>query len=424
MLPAIDSPRPAAVSSTKESMREWRHAVDEEAGARKRIAKLKRELHRKKLLQSEAAARQRREHEAAALRDRLAEARGAKTSEAAASLEAASEESVMELSERFNAQLLLSTERGSSGEATVRVTWYALFKDVDTNDSGKITYDEFLSAIRRKDCLNLSADALSDEQALALWKALDEDGNGHISHGEWGHFMKRGQPAAAESARQRLIAMRAAAKRKADAEADVHAGRHVTALLAAEPAASEAELKEYSGLLNAALRRITADGEQGEQLVWFRLFKAVDYNGSGLIDYFEYVTEPTHSLTSCKRIAHAGCMLVDCFEVVTKQDGAHSAPSAFSARSTSESCRTGACHQVRDDCARAAAPRARAAERRGPAAAVEGARREWQRHDLGGRVGPLHAPRRADAGHAAARAHAGEARRGRRQGAAREHPAV
>ena len=42
----------------------------------------------------------------------------------------------------------------------------------------------------------------------------------------------------------------------------------------------------YSALFNDALRRVMPPDDVANG--WFKLFKAVDFNQSGLIDYFEY----------------------------------------------------------------------------------------------------------------------------------------
>ena len=227
-------------------MAEYRKAAHAEAETRKKIARLKRELHRKKQLQADTDTRRRRELQASTLRTSLDEIKGKHVSLAAASVDAANDAEVVALSELFNGQLLLGTERGSSGEAGVRATWYSCFNGVDTDHTGRIIFDEFLRAVRSTDHLNLGPSKLSDAKVLSLWKALDEDASGTLSAGEWGHFMKRGAPAATQSARQRLFQQRLAAQQMLSREMDVRAGRHLEAEFASERAATEAELRECS----------------------------------------------------------------------------------------------------------------------------------------------------------------------------------
>jgi Ca2+-binding EF-hand superfamily protein/DNA-directed RNA polymerase subunit F len=269
-------------------MRDFHAADESEREAKRRITRLKREIQRAKLRQADAEARQRRQEEVRAFRARLSEIRGTNIAEAHADIEPATEGDVTSLSELFNASLLLSTERGASGEAAVRLTWYETFKLIDTNRSGLISFDEFRDACRHRKMLAIAPDRISDTQLIALWKALDLNGNGTISAGEWGHFMMRGAPAAAESARQRLFRLRLAHQRKFKADADARSGRDLAVLFADITPASESELNLYATQFHSALRRMTGPREVDN--VWFRLFRTVDLNDSGLIDFQEFET--------------------------------------------------------------------------------------------------------------------------------------
>ena len=373
-LPAIsptNSPRPAAVSS--QALSEWKTAASEEAKTRKRIAKLKRELARKRQLQSLSDAQRTRYINAEALRDQVNEAKGAKVAADVAHVEPASDEEVRALSELFNTQLLPSTP------TTPRITWYTLFKHVDNNNSGRIGFDEFVAIIRPdacnlRRCLSLKPDQLSDDRIRSLWRVLDEDGDGTISAGEFGHFMRKGQAAAAESARARLFAARLAAQRRQNAEADAYAGRDLSAQLrASEEELSDAELHNLSELFNRCLAKVTAPDAVES---WFRLFKIVDYNRSGRIDFVESVTAAPHASRT------PATPLIKCPRAGSCARGTHSRSSR-----QAHACwlalplvlvqswgpnRRWACTQVRDGRTRAAACRARRPKRRQAARAVEG----------------------------------------------------
>ena len=68
--------------------------------------------------------------------------------------------------------------------------WFRLFKHVDTDGSGKLSYLEWASLLREQ--MGIMPDEISDEMIAAVFCALDEDSDGEISHGEFGRFMRRG----------------------------------------------------------------------------------------------------------------------------------------------------------------------------------------------------------------------------------------
>jgi len=69
--------------------------------------------------------------------------------------------------------------------------FFTLFKSVDKNGSGRITFEELGVLVRQK--LGLREKHLSQTQLLALWKKLDIDATGFIDAGELSRFMRIGQ---------------------------------------------------------------------------------------------------------------------------------------------------------------------------------------------------------------------------------------
>jgi len=67
-------------------------------------------------------------------------------------------------------------------------SWFKLFRRVDVNGSGLISFDEFAKMVRS--LLKLPTSLLSESRLEALWLALDADGSGLISSGEFGAFFK------------------------------------------------------------------------------------------------------------------------------------------------------------------------------------------------------------------------------------------
>ena len=83
----------------------------------------------------------------------------------------------------------------------------------------------------------LSRAELEESKLQGLWKALDEDGSGFISTGEFGRFFRKGEAAcaAAEEARrwkERLVADKSKIGQAVLADMDKRVGRDVTRALA------------------------------------------------------------------------------------------------------------------------------------------------------------------------------------------------
>ena len=95
----------------------------------------------------------------------------------------ASEKEVNALSVVLNRRLA-TVFPGNSG------SWFKLYVHVDQDRSGKITFDEFRAVARKG--LRLTQAELPEAKVAAAWRAIDADGNGYITTGEFGAFMKCG----------------------------------------------------------------------------------------------------------------------------------------------------------------------------------------------------------------------------------------
>ena len=96
----------------------------------------------------------------------------------------ASEAEVAVLAEQLlekTSQLFPFTERA----------WFKLFRVVDADHSGRISFDEYTHMIRAH--LGLKKTELSDERLGALWKSIDVDNSGLLSVAEFGCMMKKGE---------------------------------------------------------------------------------------------------------------------------------------------------------------------------------------------------------------------------------------
>ena len=68
----------------------------------------------------------------------------------------------------------------------------AFFRQMDTDGSGRITFDEFTDAVRRE--LGIPPEEIRDAELHSLWLALDADLSGFVTAGEFGVFMRKGEP--------------------------------------------------------------------------------------------------------------------------------------------------------------------------------------------------------------------------------------
>ena len=280
------SPRPAAAEDVgsfgsgrgNALQGSWKQAVRAEAEARKRLMRLQRELEKTKLKSAMAMYHETRRTEVAAIRTDMAQRVGSDLTEKFACIETASKEEVRLLSVRFNvrmSQILLPSQQN----------WFYLFRVVDADGSGRISYDEFERMIREP--LKLKSGKLPNVKLQALWKALDEDDSGWISTGEFGRFMKLGAQQAADHVAQKVAKSKAAKAEEArlvKEETDKLTGRDMTARLESLPAATKEETLALSKEFNEKMARTLPPKEQE----WYRIFKQVDTDQSGRISITEF----------------------------------------------------------------------------------------------------------------------------------------
>mmetsp|Transcript_148355 Transcript_148355/g.377183 ORF Transcript_148355/g.377183 Transcript_148355/m.377183 type:complete len:213 (+) Transcript_148355:239-877(+) len=70
--------------------------------------------------------------------------------------------------------------------------WYKVFRLIDSDNSGKMGFDELKEIVRRPlPCLAISAKKVPDQDLRAMWKALDEDRSGQTTVREFMVFMRR-----------------------------------------------------------------------------------------------------------------------------------------------------------------------------------------------------------------------------------------
>ena len=222
---------------------------------------------------------------------------------------AATEEQVVMLAEACNERLV---QMADEDDKLMWAPWFRLFKSIDTDGSGQISFDEFVSLVRKELGL-LAAQGFGADAVKAVWVAMDTDASGYISCGEFGKFMRKGCNVIANRqglSRQAKLDERARlakAQREAD-KVEIYHGRHFDEIERAT-AASESDVRRLSEHFNARLaelREMAADETAGGAAVnrtnasdsgqWYHLFKCVDLNSNGYISYNEWRDLVRHEL--------------------------------------------------------------------------------------------------------------------------------
>lgn len=206
------------------------------------------------------------------------------------------DEEVWELSLKFNEHLDSLPDGRANG-------WIKLFREMDNDQSGLITFDEIQDLARKK--LRLSREAMNDDTLKSLWCWLDEDNSDSTSQIEFSRFMDKAAPeklkGGKDAARQEMLRQRALAKR---AETEQHLLGNMTAdrLRSSVPtmqmkAQLEADgvplpegdnLAALSKMFNEHVALALPDTRSGRG--WYQLFKEVDDDASGLLTYDELET--------------------------------------------------------------------------------------------------------------------------------------
>jgi Ca2+-binding EF-hand superfamily protein len=96
-----------------------------------------------------------------------------------------SEEEQTEMAKRFQSWTM---ELPHLKERDPSIAWLIVFKEMDDDSSGLMTYDELRAVIRRT--FKVGAKTFSEDQIKELWCVLDEDDSDHINLVEFGRFMK------------------------------------------------------------------------------------------------------------------------------------------------------------------------------------------------------------------------------------------
>jgi len=176
---------------------------------------------------------------------------------------------------------------------------WALYKDLDEDQSGLITFDEFLIGARER--LRIRPGELSDIQAAALWCVLDADNSGYMESGEFHTFMGRVDDthAGKDEARRKLLEQKAIQARQLreglsarELELEGFVGEYKTDMIKEDLKKAgvaliedDAEKKKIANQFKAWVRAYMPDRQ--DDIAWLLVFKEVDNDASGLVTYDE-----------------------------------------------------------------------------------------------------------------------------------------
>ena len=180
-----------------------------------------------------------------------------------------------------------------------KVSWYRLFKHMDDDESGLISFVEFADMVRNE--LRLDDKELPEKQLKAAWLALDDDGSGRLTAGEFGAFMRIGEREKGrvhplggkveevDGWRERMLLANQRQSFALRAEKDKLLDRNIASSMAGEPPATDEELKALAEMLNVKMHQLFSVINNGipTKVTWYRLFKHMDDDSSGLISYAE-----------------------------------------------------------------------------------------------------------------------------------------
>ena len=108
-------------------------------------------------------------------------------------------------------------------------SWFALFKQIDVDRSGRISMDEFRGVVRNE--LKISPDEIHEAELQSLWLALDADLSGFVTAGEFGAFMRKGEPVVEKPSNLEVRFQNARRERaKWDAKAAAATEEHISIL--------------------------------------------------------------------------------------------------------------------------------------------------------------------------------------------------
>jgi Ca2+-binding EF-hand superfamily protein len=202
-----------------------------------------------------------------------------------------SEEETRELSVLFNEALVRNFRKPEER------SFYRLFKTMDLDGSHRISFAELEALVRGP--LALSRRQLSTRRLSSLWKLLDNDSSGFVDAGELSRFCRIGKVETLTPAQLAKVRMLAAKEREAEqlkAEAAERQAKDVIKKQQQVERASKEEVRALGDEMSRALKREMPHGITNA----YAMFKHLDLDGSGQIDFREFGRMVRHELKISK----------------------------------------------------------------------------------------------------------------------------
>ena len=152
---------------------------------------------------------------------------------------------------------------------------------MDDDGSGKITYTELADLVRNE--LQLDERQCPDLRLRGVWRALDADGSGYLTAGEFGHFMRRAEAQPESSGAYGVdVGWRTKLhkKRRQEKESFVMEMNKESLAFADVKGASESEVRGLAQKMHRKMCELF-QGQSGAS--WYTLFRHMDDDGSGKI---------------------------------------------------------------------------------------------------------------------------------------------
>lgn len=282
--PSAAKPRKPKPASEAPSNNKLDSLKANEEHAKRRIAELQRQLDQTRIKARLSEVERRNLAVGDAIR---AHARNDRLKNLLEGAAAASDEEMRELSAAFNGRMCELLEAGHAVSPSAE-SWTKLFRLIDADASGQISFDE-MCRMTREELQLLPAD-MADASLKAVWLALDKDRSGYISAGEFGHFMRLGVDVLVKhkgSWRERLEARNRLAAESLRAKKDRMLEKDLARRLEGVSAAPEGDVALLARLCHGRLSQVNDEDEKTSRS-WFNLFKRVDADDSGRVTFAEF----------------------------------------------------------------------------------------------------------------------------------------
>jgi len=202
-------------------------------------------------------------------------------------------------------------------------SWYDLYRILDADGSGFITFDELEDVTRHK--CGLKERKISDNTLKALWCKLDEDDSNQIQTEEMAGFLKSGY-----DGDEKGKALMKGKGFSTQGRGDAHKAKELSQMnraldskptstirseleTAGEKLPDDAEANRLSRLYNEALETVRYNQSLGRSSSWYDLYRILDADGSGFITFDELEDVTRHQLSiKTKALSHNGLKALWC----------------------------------------------------------------------------------------------------------------